>query len=39
MVCLGNLVGIGKSKINYKFVCVDGDEKKVIVFGCFYMIF
>ena len=33
----GNLVGTGKSKINYKPVCVDGDEKKVIVPGCPYM--
>ena len=33
----GDLVGTGKDKINQKLVCVDGDEKKVIVPGCPYM--
>lgn len=33
----GDLIGIGKDKINQKLVCVDGDEKKVIVPGCTYM--
>ncbi len=33
----GNLIGTGKDKINHKPVCVDGDEKKVIVPGCSYM--
>lgn len=33
----GNLTGTGKIKINNKPVCVDGDEKKVIVPGCPYM--
>lgn len=33
----GDLIGTGKDKINQKLVCVDGDEKKVIVPGCSYM--
>ena len=33
----GTLVGTGKDLINGKPVCVDGDEKKVIVPGCMYM--
>jgi hypothetical protein len=33
----GNLVGSGKDMINKKIVCVDGDEKTVIVPGCPYM--
>ncbi|ACC80123.1 hypothetical protein [Nostoc punctiforme] len=33
----GDLVGTGKDKINQKLVCVDGDEKKVIVPGCPYI--
>lgn len=33
----GNLIGTGTDKINRKLVCVDGDEKKVIVSGCPYM--
>jgi hypothetical protein len=33
----GDLIGTGKDKINGKLVCVDGDEKKVIVPGCTYM--
>jgi len=33
----GDLIGTGKDKINGKLVCVDGDEKKVIVPGCNYM--
>lgn len=33
----GTLVGSGKGKINGKPICVDGDEKKVIVPGCNYM--
>ncbi|MGV0107098.1 Contractile injection system spike tip protein [Nostoc sp. DSM 114160] len=33
----GDLIGTGKDKINQKLVCVDGDEKKVIVPGCPYM--
>ena len=33
----GNLMGSGKDKVNGKIVCVDGDEKKVIVPGCSYM--
>src|SRR4028118_376261 len=33
----GNLLGSGKDKVNGKIVCVDGDEKKVIVPGCTYM--
>ncbi len=32
----GDLIGTGKDKINQKLVCVDGDEKKVIVPGCPY---
>ncbi|NET44640.1 hypothetical protein [Okeania sp. SIO2B3] len=32
----GDLIGTGKSKINQKLVCVDGDEKNVIVPGCLY---
>ena len=27
----GNLFGTGKDKINQKLVCVEGDEKKVMV--------
>lgn len=33
----GTLAGSGKGKISGKLVCVDGDEKKVIVPGCTYM--
>jgi hypothetical protein len=33
----GDLIGAGKAKINGKLICVDGDEKKVIVPGCTYM--
>jgi len=33
----GTLMGTGKSKVTGKLVCVDGDEKKVIVPGCTYM--
>ena len=33
----GTLAGSGKGKISGKPVCVDGDEKKVIVPGCTYM--
>jgi hypothetical protein len=33
----GDLIGSGKDKINQKLVCVDGDEKKVIVPGCTYI--
>ena len=33
----GNLVGTGKDMINKKLVCVDGDEKTVVVPGCPYM--
>lgn len=33
----GDLIGTSKDKINGKLVCVDGDEKKVIVPGCTYM--
>ncbi|MFW9259430.1 hypothetical protein [Nostoc sp. CALU 546] len=33
----GDLIGTGKDKINQKVVCVDGDEKKVIVPGCSYI--
>ncbi len=33
----GTLIGTGKNKINYKPICVDGDEKNVIVPGCTYM--
>ncbi|WP_017303714.1 hypothetical protein [Spirulina subsalsa] len=33
----GNLSGTGKMKINQKLVCIDGDEKTVIVPGCPYM--
>lgn len=33
----GNIVGSGKAKINQKLICVDGDEKTVIVPGCPYM--
>ena len=31
-----NLMGSGQSKINGKLICVDGDEKKVLVIGCAY---
>ena len=33
----GDLIGTGKGKIDGKIICVDGDEKKVIVPGCPYM--
>lgn len=33
----GNLTGTGKDMITKKMVCVDGDEKMVIVPGCPYM--
>jgi hypothetical protein len=33
----GNLLGSAKGKINGKPLCVDGDEKKVIVPGCPYI--
>jgi len=33
----GDLIGSGKDKIDGKIVCVDGDEKMVIVPGCTYM--
>jgi hypothetical protein len=33
----GNLVGSGNDKVNGKIVCVDGDEKKVMVPGCSYI--
>ncbi len=33
----GNLIGTGTDKINGKPVCIDGDEKKVLVPGCTYM--
>jgi hypothetical protein len=33
----GNLMGTGNDKISGKLVCVDGDEKKVIVPNCPYM--
>jgi len=33
----GTLAGTGKNNISGKPVCVDGDEKKVIVPGCSYM--
>lgn len=33
----GNIVGSSKDMINKKMVCVDGDEKTVIVPGCPYM--
>ena len=33
----GSLIGSGKDKINQQLVCVDGDEKKVMVPGCPYM--
>jgi hypothetical protein len=33
----GNLVGTGKGMINKKMICVDGDEKTVMVPGCPYM--
>lgn len=33
----GNLIGSGKDKVNGKIICVDGDEKKVMVPGCTYM--
>jgi len=32
----GNLMGSGKAKINGNPICVDGDEKKVLVIGCTY---
>ncbi len=31
-----NLIGSGQAKVNGKYVCVDGDEKKVLVVGCAY---
>ncbi len=33
----GNLIGSGNDKVNGKIVCVDGDEKKVMVPGCSYI--
>lgn len=33
----GNIVGSGKAKINQKLVCVNGDEKTVVVPGCPYI--
>ncbi|MDB9496266.1 hypothetical protein PN441_05120 [Spirulina major CS-329] len=33
----GNLTGTGKGMINKKMVCVDGDEKTVMVPGCPYI--
>ncbi|MEB3295000.1 MAG: hypothetical protein VKJ24_17725 [Synechococcales bacterium] len=33
----GNLTGSGKGMINKKPICVDGDEKTVIVPGCPYI--
>ena len=33
----GNIVGSSKDMINKKIVCVDGDEKSVIVPGCSYI--
>lgn len=33
----GDLIGTGKDKINQKLVCVDGDEKLVILPGCSYI--
>ncbi|HLP87134.1 MAG TPA: hypothetical protein VK184_00810 [Nostocaceae cyanobacterium] len=33
----GDLTGTGKDKINQKLVCVDGDEKQVIVPNCTYV--
>jgi hypothetical protein len=33
----GNLMGTGKMMINKKMVCVDGDEKTVMVPGCPYI--
>lgn len=33
----GTLLGSGKSKITGKIICVDSDEKKVIVPGCPYI--
>lgn len=33
----GNLIGSGKDKINGKPVCVEGDEKNVIVPECIYI--
>jgi Contractile injection system spike tip protein len=33
----GDLLGSGQAKISGKLVCIDGDEKKVIVVGCTYM--
>lgn len=35
-VAPGTLVGTGKAKINKKQICVDGDEKSVVVPGCSY---
>lgn len=35
-VRLGDLFGSSQDKINGKPICVDGDEKKVIVVGCPY---
>jgi hypothetical protein len=32
----GDLIGSGKAQINGKLVCVDGDEKNVMVPGCTY---
>lgn len=33
----GNMMGTGKSNVEGKPVCVEGDEKKVMVPGCTYM--
>lgn len=33
----GQLIGSGKATINGQIICVDGDEKKVIVPGCPYI--
>lgn len=32
----GTLTGTGKATVNKKIICIDGDEKKVIVPGCPY---
>ncbi len=33
----GTLTGSGKEKLNGKYVCVQGDEKRVVVPGCPYI--
>ena len=33
----GTLIGSGKAKVDGRIICVNGDEKKVIVPGCPYM--